>query len=241
MTLSTPLCVRTMSYNWLMRRRGATGYGHSIYLHKDFCRAAFATAAEDIRTFIRRVETSLAGPWGKRGTLPIAHHDRIGFNDINPNCVCSGSDPQDATLCPPACLPGEEYPNEAWGFWLDFRTSTPMESWFPHHDAWWFECHTDRRPYDKVVMLALLALKHHLGQSVEVTSRGRWPIEWGAGYDWPPSQRYRRVPQGAVETYEHVFPGRAPVQNILNREGEDFWSEGGGDGLPAQYDGMRVY
>ena len=188
--------IPAMSYNWIMTRRGATGYGHSIYLHKDFSRAAFAAASADIRTLIRRVEFSLVGPWGKRGTLPIVDHDRIGFNDINQNCACAGQETQDASPCPPACLPGGEYPNEAWGLWLDFRTSTPMESWFPHHDAWWFECNTERRPYDKVVMLALLALKHHLGQSAEVTSRGRWSIEWGASYDWPPSQRYRRVPQG---------------------------------------------
>ena len=38
-------------------------YGHSIYLDKDFSRTAFAAAAEDVRTLIRRLEISLAGPW----------------------------------------------------------------------------------------------------------------------------------------------------------------------------------
>ena len=66
----------------------------------------------------------------------------------------------------------------------------------------------------------MIALKHHLGDSVEMTSKGRWAIEWGAGYNWPSDLEPQRIPKGAVEIYEHVFPERAPVRNILSREGE---------------------
>ena len=41
------------------------GYGHCMYLDKNFDRAAFAAATEDVRTLIRRVEIKLAGPLGQ--------------------------------------------------------------------------------------------------------------------------------------------------------------------------------
>ena len=69
-------------------------------------------------------------------------------------------------------------------------------------------------------MLAMIALKHHLDDSAEMTSKGRWVIEWGAGYNWSSDLEPHRIPKGAVEIYEHVFPDRAPVRNILSEEGE---------------------
>ena len=42
-----------------LRGEMQVGYGHWMYLDKDFNRAAFAAAAEDVRTLIRRVEISL--------------------------------------------------------------------------------------------------------------------------------------------------------------------------------------
>ena len=196
------------------------GYGHWMYLDKDFNRAAFAAAAEDVRTLIRRVEISLAGPWGKPNTLPIVEHDRIGFNGVNRTCACSGYHLQDTAPCPPDSYSGGAYLNEACGsFRMDFRSGTPLESMY-HSNAWWFDFTTRRRPYDKMVMLAMIALKHHLGNSVEMGSKGRWDIEWGAGYDGLLGRQAQRRPKGAVEIYEHVFPERAPVQNVLNKEGE---------------------
>ena len=197
------------------------GYGHCMYLDKDFDRAAFAAATEDVRTLIRRVEIKLAGPWGKPGTVPVVECDRIGFNGINRNCACDGYESQDITPCPPHCLSVGPYLNEACtgGFWVAFRSETPMESLF-YDNAWWFDFTTRRKPFDKMVMLAMIALKHHLGDSVEMVSKGRWAIEWGAGYSWSSDLEPQRKPKGAVEIYEHVFPDRAPVQKILSEEGE---------------------
>ena len=124
------------------------------------------------------MEISLAGPWGKPNTLPIAEHDRIGFNGIDRTCACSGYDLQNTAPCPPDCYSGGAYLNEACGsFRMDFRSGTPLESMY-HSNAWWFDFTTRRRPYDKMVMLAMIALKHHLGNSVEMGSKGRWDIEW---------------------------------------------------------------
>ena len=198
------------------------GYGHAIYLDKDFNRDAFAAAATDVKTLIRRVEISLVGPWGRPNTLPIVEHDRIIFNGVNGSCTCSGYGPQDTAPCPLDCLSGGSYLNEATagGFWMDFRSGRPLES-IHRSNAWWFDCTTRRRPFDKMAMLAMIALKHHLSDSVEMSSKGRWAIEWGAGYDGLFGRQARRSPQRAVEIYEHVFPERAPVQNILNQEGAE--------------------
>ena len=69
-------------------------------------------------------------------------------------------------------------------------------------------------PYDKMAMMAMIALKHHLGDSVIINSKGRWKIEWGAWFAVP-----EYLSKSAVGTYRYVFPERAPVQNILDREG----------------------
>ena len=69
--------------------------------------------------------------------------------------------------------------------------------------------------------MSMIALKHHLEDSIELSSKGNWAYHWGAGYELagrPP----KRVRSGAVEVYEHIFPERAPVQNILARESIGF-------------------
>ena len=55
-------------------------YAHDIHLHKDFERAAFAAAVEDVRTLIGHVDIDLAGPAGRTGTRPNFEPHRIVFN-----------------------------------------------------------------------------------------------------------------------------------------------------------------
>ena len=56
------------------------GYGHRIYLDKDFDRGALADAFKDIRTLIQRTEIKVVGPEGRPNSLPIVEDDRIEFN-----------------------------------------------------------------------------------------------------------------------------------------------------------------
>ena len=69
-------------------------------------------------------------------------------------------------------------------------------------------CKTVRKPYDTIVVACLLVAKHHLGTAIKVSSDGDWEDEWlnGAGSDSP----------SGVKVYEHIFPDRAPVTDILD-------------------------
>ena len=69
-------------------------------------------------------------------------------------------------------------------------------------------------------MLALVALKHHLGDRAETHSRGMWSM-WESPNDflfmW--GRAWSRS-SSVVSMYELVYPERAPVQNVLTREGD---------------------
>ena len=84
---------------------------------------------------------------------------------------------------------------------------------------YWFDFPTRRKAYDQAVMLAMVALKHHLGEQAEIHTKGTWGMwkisdsllfAWGDG--WSSSS--------VVSMYEHVFPERVPVHNILTCEGD---------------------
>ena len=185
------------------------GYGHQIYLGKDFERAALADAFKDIRTLIQRTEIKVVGPEGRPNSLPIVEDDRIEFNGANYNCVCDKGDSEE--LCPPE----RWVENRRDHSWVAFSVDVRPEEFALHRlygNAYSFDWKTNRLPYDK---MAMIALKHHLGDSVIMGSKGRWKIEWGAGFAVP-----EYLSKSAVGTYEYVFPERAPVQNILDREGE---------------------
>ena len=174
------------------------GYAHDIYLHKDFDREAFAAASDDIRRLLGRMEIAVAGPTGRPGTMPIIEHDYIAFNGVNHACVCDPEDPAYHTdaICAPACYRWRI--DTRMPFDVDARADVPLSSL--HEDHHWFYCKTRRLPYDRAVMVAMLALKHHLGDSAIMRSHGSWRGVW----------------QRAVRDYTHVFPERAPVENILD-------------------------
>ena len=185
------------------------GYGRQIYLDKDFDRGAFADAFKDVRALIQRTEIKVVGPEGRPNSLPIAEDDRIEFNGANYNCVCDKGDSEE--LCPPE----RWVENRRDHSWVAFSIDVRPEEFALHRlygNAYSFDWKTNRLPYDK---MAMIALKHHLGDSVIMGSKGRWNIEWGAGFAVPEC-----LSKSAVGTYEYVFPERAPVQNILDREGE---------------------
>ena len=153
-------------------------YAHDIYLDIDCDRTAFAAAVADIRTLIRRTEIPLAGPSGRPGTMPVLDDNYIGFNGINRNCVCDPGGPDYHGLedCLNAiCLSGRRGDNSYQPFEIDLKSTRRLRS-SKQRDGHWFDCKTRRKLYDQAVMLAMIALKHHLGDQVEMHSKGRWDI-----------------------------------------------------------------
>ena len=68
----------------------------------------------------------------------------------------------------------------------------------------------------------MIALKNHLGDSVVMRSKGRWEREWGVKCRRPDGSKWEgRDHPNAIEVYEHVFPERAPVLNILQETPAD--------------------
>ena len=198
------------------------GYAHSIYLDADFDRAAMAAAFLDIRELIARTEIKVVGPEGRPKSLPIIKDELVAFNGINHNCVCDEFDDSynELSMCPIECLGGDSWRDDSCvPLWIDIRSENLEKDWYynSYGNRYWIDCQTRRRPYDKMVMMAMIAVKHHLGDSAKVHSSGRWDIEWniGTGFSTPKTEA-----KGAIATYEHVFPNRAPVQNILSFEGD---------------------
>ena len=190
------------------------GYHHSIYLDKDFDRAAFAAAVDDIRILIERAGVPIAGPFGSPDSVPILEQGLIAFNGVNYNCVCTVSG-WGLWLHQSQCYTGRWDNDSCEAFLVDVRSEVNTD----RHDEsrYYFNWKTDYKPYDLVGMLAMLALKHHLGDSVVMKSKGLWYCwQYGTGY-------WRENPRNcAVGIYERAFPDRAPVQNILN-EADDLW------------------
>ena len=187
----------------------------------DFDRSAFAAAVGDIRTLFRRTELPVVGPSGRPATLPVLEDDFIGFNGINHDCTCDpeASDHHGLLPCWSApCHPARPMNDGGSPFWMDLRSERRRHTW-TSRGRYWFDFPTRRNAYDQAVMLAMVALKHHLGEQVEMHSKGMWSrwqfpdsflFAWGAG--WSSSS--------VVSMCEHVFPDRAPVRNILTSEGD---------------------
>ena len=191
-------------------------YCHDLELDFDFDRAAFAAAARDIRTLIRRSEIEIVGPSGRPNSLPVVEDARIAFNGVNYNCDCGSSEPESRPRCPPECRPYDRWDNDmGQSFIVDINSSGYMSS--SRGGQYWFDCKTYRKPYDEMVKMSMMALKHHLGDTITLHSKGNWAYHWGAGHERSDGTA-KRARGGAVEMYEHVFPERAPVQNILASE-----------------------
>ena len=195
-------------------------YAHSIYLDLDFDRAAFAAAVSDVRTLFRRSELQIAGPSGRPATMPILDDDFIGFNGVNSSCTCDpgGPDYHGLRSCRHTTCRATHFTNDCGQpFVIDLRPDRP-HGISELRGRYRIDCKTYRKPYDRAVMLAMIALRHHLGAQAEMNSNGRWSVEWGHG-SGPWDGLTGRRPPGPVDIYEHVFPDRAPVANVLAHEG----------------------
>ena len=204
------------------------GYVHDIYLDKECDPVAFASAVHDVRTLISRIEIPVVGPSGRPYSKPILKDDRIEFNGVNYRCVCPPEVDEDEELdrrifCRYRECITDTAKNDDSGQAFMIRLNPGQSSFgsrFTHilpsgKHGHWFDCKTHYRPYDLLVMVSLLALKHHLGDEISVMSKSTW-----GGWLYGSSGFWSTKPtKGAVEVYEHIFPDRAPVANILDEEG----------------------
>ena len=117
--------------------------------------------AQDIQSIILASEVPIGDGDGGRDSQPVLEHDLVQLNGIG--------DESHESLCYP--------PNFKWN-----QEVHPPES---HGFAF---CKTARKPYDVVVCAALLAIKHHLGDNVEINSDGKFDNEWQPAY-----RLYRRA------------------------------------------------
>ena len=86
-------------------------------------------------------------------------------------------------------------------------------------------CKTARKPYDVVVCAALLAIKHHQGDNVEIHSDGEFDDEWQPAYQLYRKATGRELPpefreyedQDEPLTTETVEPREAPRATLRSR------------------------
>ena len=130
----------------------------------------------DIRALFRRSELPIVGPSGRPTTMPILDNDFIGFNGVNLFCTCDPDSPDYHGLrsCHYAtCEPGRRDNDSGQPFVIDLKPDRPYGI-TELRGRYWIDCKTYRKPYDQAVMLAMIALKHHLDDQVEMHSKGRW-------------------------------------------------------------------
>ena len=197
-------------------------YVHDIHLDLDYDPAAFAAAVADIRMLFRRTELPVVGPTGRPATTPVLEDDYIGFNGINRDCTCDPHAPwyhsrdEYCTLVGCGTLyPGPNNDGEQ-PFVMDL-TRGPLRGAPRSRGRHWFDCKTRLKPYDQAVMLAMIPLKHHLGEQIDLHSKGSWTM-WEVSDRVMVSGRRGWSTSSVVALYEHVFPERAPVRNILSHE-----------------------
>ena len=206
------------------------GYAHDVYLDVNCEPEAFVAAVEDVRTLTRHIDIPIVGPSGRPNSRPTLEDDCIEFNGVNFGCVCPDNADKDGKdpLCREECYADPDgYRKPRDESYQPFCISLLPEPGSYSSKLYrmpngrfgnWFDCKTRRRPYDLLVMVSLIALKHHLGEAISVYSKATWPGAWSVG----PGGFWSANPSpGAIQVYEHVFPDRAPVQNILDND--DDW------------------
>ena len=197
-------------------------YVHDIHLDLDYDPVALAAAVADVRTLFRRTELPVVGPTGRLATTPVLEDDQIAFNGINRDCTCDPDAPwyhcRDEYCMVVGCGAPDPGPNNDGGqpFVMDL-TRGPLRGAPRSRGRHWFDCKTRLKPYDQAVMLAMIPLKHHLGEQIDLHTKGSWAM-WEVRDLVMVSGRRGWSSSSVVALYEHVFPERAPVKNILSHE-----------------------
>ena len=161
------------------------GYTHYYTLGSPRADLKVLEIAVDVESIISASEIQIGDWTGKPGSKPELGPDEINFNAMQP----------------------EEYEN--------FRYPPPFERnrSIGNREGFSF-CKTERKPYDPVVCATLIAIKHHLGEYVMVTSDGDFDDanEWGPAYELyaralgrelPPFFRQFADKLGSVKAAQH--------------------------------------
>lgn len=190
--------------------------GYDIDMYLDFDHAAFNAAVEDVGTLIRRSEAPVAGTSGKPSTLPILEDEIFELNWVNRSCRCPAPKLEKRIKrCRGGCNPEYYrvvYDDDGYQAFIvnvndnRYILCIGLDSTFVHC----LYCSTCYKPYDKVAMLAIPELKQHMGASISLKTKASWS-KFGVG-----SYSENPVPNSPLAIYDHVFPDRAPVKNILD-------------------------
>ena len=147
------------------------GYTHCYTIHDLNTDLRVPEIAQDISRIIMASEIPIGGePAGPNPAEPALGPTHIIFNGV-------GDDSCESFVYPPG---------------LEMRSSNLLARAPEGLDS----CKTWRQPYDVVVCAALIALKHHLGDNVKITSDGRFDQEeWQPAYQLYCRALRRELPQ----------------------------------------------
>ena len=120
------------------------GYTHYYEVMDKRMNLKIDEIGEDIAAVIRRCEVPIGNTQGTPGSRPLISPRHIAFNGIDPEACEDFSYPPMFELNPCLGL------REGYSY-----------------------CKTHRYPYDIVVCVSLLIIKHHLGDNVRLSSNGR--------------------------------------------------------------------
>ena len=167
------------------------GYTHYYHIQDITKPLMTSEIAQDIESIIMASEIPLGDGSDEPDSQPILEHDLVQVNGIG--------DEGHETLCYP--------PDFEWN--RKVHRPESLGSSF---------CKTARKPYDVVVCAALLAIKHHLGDNVEIHSDGDFDDEWQPAYQLYRKATGRELPpefreyeeQDELLTADTVEPREAP-------------------------------
>lgn len=126
------------------RRPFSVGYTHYYEILDTNADLKVIEIGRDIAAVIRRCEVPVGDMYGTPDSLPQISPSRIAFNGIEPEAC-------DDFLYPPM---------------FDLNPSLGLREGYSY-------CKTHRYPYDIVVCVSLLIIKHHLGDNARLSSNGR--------------------------------------------------------------------
>ena len=146
------------------------GYMHYWTIHDITKPLMTSEIAQDIQKIILASDVPIGDGCGAWDSKPVLEHDQVVLNGID-------DDGHDTLWYPPVFEGRRKLPPVFEG-----HRKLPPEPLGRDF------CKTAQKPYDVVVCAALLAIKHHQGDNVEIHSDGKFDDEWQPAY-----QLYRKA------------------------------------------------
>ena len=173
------------------------GYTHYWTIHDITKPPMTSEIAQDIQKIILASDVPIGDGCGAWDSKPVLEPDQVVLNGID-------DDSHDTLWYPPVFEGRRKLPPFSLG--RDF-------------------CKTAQKPYDVVVCAALVAIKHHQGDNVEIHSDGKFDDEWQPAYQLYRKATGRELPpefreyedQDELLTTETVEPREAPRATKISR------------------------